>query len=97
MDTVDTTVYILLPDFSVVAGHIGGKNEKEYRIDTVDGRHFYRSDNAIFFDEKIARAKKFMMRFKMLLRTGHTVDQAWSSESSEITDLAMELWPEELI
>lgn len=97
MDNLDTTVYILLPDFSVAAGHVGGKNENEYRIDTTDGRHFFRSEDAIFYDEKIARAAKFMKRFKMMLRTGHSMDEAWSSESQEITDLAVKLWPEKLL
>ena len=97
-------VYILLPDFTVVAGYVGDKCDDMYRIDIDEqkisifgGRSVYRRQDDIFYDEKVARARKFMKRFKMMLRTGHTMDEAWASESNEITELAINLWPEELL
>ena len=96
MDYLDK-VYVLFPDHSVAAGHVGDKDGDRFRIDTFDGRTVYRTLDEIFFDEKVARARKFMKRFRMMLRTGHTMDEAWSSEEQEIVDLAVELWPEELL
>lgn len=91
------TVYILLPDFTVVAGYVGDKLDDSYQVDTVDGRSFHRKIEDIFYDEKLARAKKFLKRYKLLLRTGHTPTEAWNSECAEIVDMAVDAWPEEFL
>lgn len=97
VDLNKNTVYLLLPDFTVLAGHIAEQFEDLFRIETVDGRSFYRNPTDIFYDAKVARARKFLNRFKMMLRTGNSMEAAWNSESPEITDLAVELWPEEFL
>ena len=97
MDNLTKPIYVLLPDFTVVAGYVGDKCDDTFRIDIIGGRTVYRKPDDIFYDEKVARARKFMKRFKMMLRTGHTMDEAWASESNEITEIAINLWPEELL
>lgn len=97
MFDLNDPIYILLPDFTVVSGFVGEKFEDSYQIDTVDGRSFHRKIEEIFFDEKLARARKFLKRYKLLLRTGHSPTDAWNSESAEIVDLAVDEWPEEFL
>lgn len=97
MFDLTTQIYILLPDFTVVTGKIVAMSEGEFQIDTFDGRSFHRKAEEIFHDEKVARARKFLKRYKLLLRTGHTPTEAWNSESTEIVDLAVDEWPEEFL
>ena len=99
-------VFILLPDFTVAGGMITERfDEYNYDLDNVtitqyfkvtvrDGRAVNRTIDDIYSDEKMARAGKFVKRYKLHLRQGHTPTEAWNSESAEIVDLAVELWPE---
>ena len=108
MDNLDFNkkVFILLPDFTVAEGMIASRFDEYhydlddvtvttyFKIDITDGRAFNRTIDDIFSDEKIARAGKFLKRYKLHLRQGHTPTEAWNSECAEIVDLAVELWPE---
>lgn len=96
------TVYILMPDFTVVEGNVievddVNKYGNYYKVITVDGRTFHRTSKMIFVDEKHARARKFVNKFKFNLHFSKSLDETWNSEDDEIVELAIDLWPEELL
>lgn len=99
MDNIrGTIVYVLFPDFSVVEGILEGETCDEfYKISTKDGRIMYKRSSMIFFDEKEARAKKFVKRFKTKLNHGASLNDAWNTDEPDIVDFAIDKWPEELL
>lgn len=94
---VGDTVFILLPDFSVCKSTIKEAFEDDlFEVLTDDGRHVFRKPETMFFNEKSARAKKFIFKYKFRLKINETID-ACELEEKEIIDYALDNWPEEFI
>lgn len=94
------TIFILLPDHTVVGGIIK-KLVKEfdgtYRIDTNDGRMFHRTKQQIFPDDRNARAMAFVNKFKYRLAIGQPIEEIWKIVDEDVADLVLEKWPEKLL
>jgi len=91
-------VYILLPNRMVIRGKVLSRIfDGSYRIETDDGPSFSRFISDIYITEDIARAKKFIERFKIKLNHGFSLEDAWDSEDKHIIDLALEKWPEKFL